>query len=208
MAIVTKIDKSSTSEERILAFLEKCKDPNTSLHIGQKVIPGMYYTKLAESHLCKPASLLEVSFTNQAFYPLNLWLNLTRKEDALEFMFHDKEEKELCRGRFSYGTYNEDNNEKFNLLYLIAGKLQRSDQGRELIGEDNFPFYLSQTLEFNGIPFQNPLLKIGVPERIGYSKRDYEIRTDYVNSNGNIFAEGTARIKIVPKKIFDRRKKC
>lgn len=205
--ITIKITEENTSDKKIENFLEEIKDPNINLHIGQKVMPGMYYTRLVESHLCKPVSRLEVSFTNQAFYPLNLWLNLTRKEDALEFMFHDKEEKELCMGRFSYGTHSGENNEKFNLLYLIAGDLQRSSQGLELIGEDNFPVYLSQTLEFNGIPLQNPLLDIGTLKKIDGSKRDYEIRTDYVNSNGDISAKGTARIKIIPKKIFRRHTK-
>ena len=203
-----KIAEENTSVKKIEDFLKEIKDPNTDLHIGQKIMPGMYYTRLAESHLYKPVSLIEISFTNQAFYPLNLWLYLTRKEDALEFMFHDKEKKELCTGKFSYGTHNEDNNEKFNLLYLIAGDLQNSTQGKKLIGKDNFPIYLAQTLEFNGIPFKNPSLNIEIPKKINDSKRDYEIRTDYANSNGDIPAKGTARVKIVPKKIFDRHKKC
>ena len=206
-AIITRLGKEQTSEYKIEGFLQESRDPNIDLHIQQKIIPGMYYVKLAEEHLYRPVSCIKVSFSNMANYPLQLWRHITREEDYLGFMFHNSEGEELCKGRFTYGNYQTNNKGKFNLLYLIAGELQKSPQGSELIGEDNIVFYLSQMLKFDGISLENPLLNIGDPSRINGLKRDYEVRTDYISTDNKQAAEGVATVKIVPKKIFCRHAK-
>jgi len=198
-----RIGKESTSEERILRFLDITQDYNR-MHKDRKIFPGMFYLALSAPYIRKPISSLEINFRHMVEYPFECELV---KEDIkngtrLEFrknrhvlcieniFFNEAKEQDIVAGLEDFarniGTEQDYQNlRKIWLVCCIPGKLMR------YLG-NNQGIYLKQTLAFLKKLPKNVKLKIKLNER---KKKRRDINMNYVDGK-EVIATGNAEVAI------------
>jgi hypothetical protein len=204
-----KITNETTSEGRVIGFLDLTRDLNIVHREGGKLLPGMFYMALLAPYLSRPLKSLEVSFIDFRKYPLPLEVTLLDSTPTeTKFSFSDKD-GQVCKGEVGYSeTAKADNSglqefadilglpqdyTNLRALWLTCqtpGELVRTLQPH--IPKYKKGYYAKQTFNFSDYLPADATLKLGT-DSLKFPITKGRITTDYYSGNTKV-AEGKALV--------------